>query len=328
LGLEVKEKSPLNGKKLWIYLAVLLLVFVLWGGAKLFFPKKSEEAKNPPLFPNLITGKIAEIQWQRGTEVVHLKKKSSWVIIWPISVLADSKVVEGFLQTLTTLRPERRFADSKKDLKEFGLEVPKGKILFLVEGKWTEIQLGNKNPVGNASYVKVSNLPDFFLIEDPIIKELDRDLLALRDKRVFSFDLNQVQAMEIKKDKRAYSLERDPKGWMAKDLPGKKLNQDKVETFLSDLLWLQAKGFAESGPEDLKRGFKTPQILVRLSSQGKGAKEEALILGKEEPGKGLWAKSSLHKDVIVLDPSIFKKIPDGPEEWEEKSPPQPAQKGP
>lgn len=318
----------MNGKRLWIYLPVLLIVVVLWGGTELFFPKKSEEAKTPPLFPNLISGKITEIQWQRGTEVVHLKKSPSWTIIRPISVSADSKVVEGFLQTLTALRPEQRFSESGKDLQEFGLEVPKKKILFLIGGKWAEIQLGNKNPVGNATYVKVTNSSDLFLFEDTFVKGLDLDLLTLRDKRIFSFALNQVQTMEIKKDKKTFFLERAPKGWIAKDLAGKKLNQDKLETFLSDLLWLQAKGFAESGSEDLKRGLKTPQVQVRLTSQGKGAKEEVLILGKEESGKGLWAKSSLHKDNIVLDPTIFKKIPEGPEEWEDQSPPLPAKKGP
>jgi hypothetical protein len=326
--LEVKEKGPLNLKKLWIYLAGLLVVAGLWGAIEIFFPKKSEEAKNPPLFHNLIAAKIQEIQWQRGAEVVHLKKTPSWRIIRPVSVSADSKVVDRFFQTLTTLRPERRFSESNKDLKEFGLEVPKEKILFLSAGKWAEIQLGNKNPIANAAYAKVSNSPDLFLIADPILKELDLDLMALRDKRVFSFNLNQVQILEIKRDKKAFSFERDPKGWMAKDQAGKKISQDKVETFLSELLWLQAKGFAESGSEDLKRGLKTPQVQVRLGSQGKGAKEEFLILGKEEPGKGLCAKSSLHKEVIVLDPTIFKKIPTGPEEWEDKSPPPPAKKGP
>jgi hypothetical protein len=295
---------------------------------EVFFPKKSEETKNPLLFPSLTAAKIQEIQWQRGSEVVHLKKNTSWVITRPISVSADSKVVEGFLQTLTTLRPEPGFSAPGKDLKEFGLEVPRGKILFLLQGKWVEIQMGNKNAVGNATYVKVSNSPDLFLIEDYIVKELDRDLLALRDKRVFSFDLNQVQGMEIKRDKNGFFLERDPKGWLVKGRPEKRLNKDKVETFISDLLWLQAKGFAESGSEDLKRGFKTPQVQVRLSSLGKGAKEENLTLGKEEPGKGLWARSSLHKDAIVLAPIILKKIPVDPEEWEEKNPPPPAKKGP
>ncbi|MBA4394055.1 MAG: hypothetical protein C0407_10925, partial [Desulfobacca sp.] len=165
-------------------------------------------------------------------------------------------------------------------------------------------------------------------VEDYIVKELDRDLFALRDKRVFSFDLNQVQAIEIKKDKKIFNVLRHPKGWMVKGLPEKRLNKDQVETFISDLLWLQAKGFGKSGPGDLKQGFKTSQVQVRLSSQGKGAKEEDLFLGKEEPGKGLWARSSLHQDIIMLDSTILKKIPDGPEGWEDKSPPPPAKKGP
>ncbi len=318
----------MNLKKLWIYLAVLLFVAGVWGATEIFFPKKTEEGKTPPLFPGLTAAKIEEIQWQRGTEVVHLKKKPAWMILKPISVSADSRVIEGLLQTLITLRPERRFSESRKDLKEFGLEAPKVKILFLTAGKWAEIQVGNKNAVGNATYVKVSNSPDLFLIADTIVKELDTDLLTLREKRIFSFNLNQVQAIEIKINKKGFSLERDSKGWLAKGRPGKRLNKDQVDSFLYALLGLQARGFEEPGAEDLKRGLIPPHGTLRLSSRGKESREETLILGKEAPGKGLWAKSSLHKEDLILDPSIMKKIPESPEEWEDKTPPSPAKKGP
>lgn len=318
----------MNKKKLWIYLAVLSVVCGLWGGAELFFPKKTEEEKNPPLFTKLNPSKITEIQWQRSSEVIHLKKQPTWSIIRPISVPADGKAVDRLIESLSTLRPGQRFSVGKQGLSEFGLNDPKLKILFLIDGKWIELQIGDKNTVGNAYFGKVAASPEIFLLEDYILKDLDRDLYFLRDKRVFSFDLKQIQSLEIKADKTVFVVEKDAKGWSSRDLPGKRLKADFVETFISDLLWLQAKGFGDSGNKERKAGLKTSSIQLKLISQGKEAKEETLALGKEEPGKGYWAKSPLHQDVVLIEPNIVKKIPKGPQEWEDTTPPPSEKKGP
>ncbi len=169
-------------KKFWIYLLVLLVVAGLYGVVTFFFPKENEES--PPLFQNLTADRVQEMEWQRGPDIVHLKKEAHWQIIRPISEPADSKAVERILHALITLRPERKFAESKKDLKEFGLDSPRLKILFLNQGKWSEIQVGNKTAVGNGCYVKISNSTDLFLIDENLVKELDRDLESLREKKV------------------------------------------------------------------------------------------------------------------------------------------------
>jgi hypothetical protein len=117
--LAVKEKGPVTIKKLWIYLFVLVVVAGLWAASEFIFPKKTEESKSPSLFPKLQPDKIQEIQWQRGAEIVHLKKNKSWEIIRPISAQADTLVVENILRTLSSLKPERRFPSSEQALKEF-----------------------------------------------------------------------------------------------------------------------------------------------------------------------------------------------------------------
>ncbi len=123
-------------------------------------------------------------------------------------------------------------------------------------------------------------------------------------------------------------MEKDAKGWISKDRPEKRLIKEKVDFFISDLLWFKAKGFAGQGSKDPKWGFKDPLYQVRLWSEGKDRREEVLILGAEIPQKGLSAMSTLHKEVVFLDPSILKKIPQGLEEWEDKPPPPAAKKGP
>ena len=145
-------------KKLWIYLAVLLFVAGTMGCRRVLFSLKNRKGKkSASLLPTFHADKIQEIQWQRGAEVVHLKKNKGWEIIQPLSDPADSTVVNNILRTLSSLTPEKRFSVSGQDLKEFGLDSPRVKLLFLNQGKWFEIQVGKKTPVGNDSYVRVSH---------------------------------------------------------------------------------------------------------------------------------------------------------------------------
>lgn len=171
-------------KKLWIYLAVLLFVAGLWAVSEFVIPRKTEGLKARPFFTNLQPEKIQEIQWLRGTEVVHLKKNKVWEIVQPVSAPADPAVVNNILRTLSGLTPEKRFSVSEKDWKEFGLDAPRVKVLFLNQGKWIEIQIGKKTPVGIDSYVRVSNSPDLFLLPEYLVGELDQDLSALKEKKV------------------------------------------------------------------------------------------------------------------------------------------------
>jgi hypothetical protein len=93
-------------------------------------------------------------------------------------------VVNNILRTLISLTPEREFSVKGLNLKEFGLDSPRIKFLFLTQGKWSEILVGNKTAVGKDYYVRVSNSPNLFLIQEFLIKELDQDISALREKKV------------------------------------------------------------------------------------------------------------------------------------------------
>jgi hypothetical protein len=182
--LAYKEKGPVILKKLGIYLVVLLFVAGIWAVSEFMIPRKNEGLKPVPFFTNLQADKIMEIQWQRGAEIVHLKKNKGWEIIQPVSVPADPVAVNNILRTLSTLTPEKRFSVTGQDQQEFGLDSPRVKILFLTQGKWFEIQVGKKTPVGFDSYVRVSNSPDFFLVQEVFVRELDQDLSALKEKKV------------------------------------------------------------------------------------------------------------------------------------------------
>jgi hypothetical protein len=325
--LAFKEKGPVSFRKLWIYLALLLLVAGIWGAVEFLFPPKTEKEINPVLFNNLSPDKIQEIRWQRGPEEVRLKKNKEWEILQPLSARADSWAVENLLQTLTSLKPERRLSEIQPGAEEFGLNPAKVKISFLTQRKWFEILVGNKTAVGQDYYVKVGKTPDLLLVQEFIIHDLDRDLFSLREKKVFSIPVDQIQSIEFRAGRKGFYLEKTPQGWKQKGQAKGEINKKQVDSFLNELLQLKATGFAGPGINDPKWGLKIPDYQIRLNARGPEEKKEILSLGKEDPAKGLSAMSTIHNEVIFLDPAILKNFPQDLEAWKTQTPSQTDKKG-
>jgi hypothetical protein len=315
-------------RKLWIYLAVLLFVAGIWGAGEFLFPPKTEKEKNSLLFGNLSPDKIQEIRWQRGTEAVLLKKNKEWEILKPVSARADSWTVDNLLQALTSLKPERRLSEIQPGAEEFGLNPPKVKISFFAQGKWFEILVGNKTTVGQDFYVKVSTAPDLLLVQEFIIQDLDRDLFSLREKKIFSIPVDQVQSMEFHTNQKDFYLEKTPEGWKQKGRSEGEINKKQVDSFLNEVLQFKVKGFAGPGNNKPQWGLKNPIYQIRLNPRGKEDKREILSLGKEDPKNGLCAMSTNHIEVFFLDPSILKKFPHDLEAWKTQTPSPPVKKGP
>jgi hypothetical protein len=326
--LAFKEKGPVSFRKLWIYLAVLLFVAGMWGAGEFLFPPKTEKEIKPLLFGNLSPDKIQEIRWQRGPEVVLLKKNKEWEILQPLSARADSWAVENLLLALTNLKPERRLSEIQPGAEEFGLYPPKVKISFFAQGKWSEILVGNKTAFGQDFYVKVSSIPDLLLVQEFIIQDLDRDLFSLREKKVFSIPVDQVQSMEFHTNQKDFYLEKTSEGWKQKGRSEGEMNKKQVDSFLNEVLQLKVKGFAGPGSNNPQWGLKSPNYQILLNPRGKENKREILSLGKEDPAKGLFAMSTNHNEVIFLDPAILKKLPQDLEAWKTKTPAPSDKKGP
>lgn len=318
----------MSSKKLWVYLTVLILVAGIWGAVKILFPSKTEEEKNPLLFGKLSPAVIQEIRLKRGPEQVQLKKNKEWEILQPESVRSDSWSVENLLRTLTSLKAERRFSEIKPGSEEFGLNPPRVKISFFAQGKWFEILIGNKTAVGEDFYVKVSTAPDLLLVQEFIIQDLDQDLFALRDKRIFSIPVDQIQSLEFLVKKKSYYLERTPEGWKQKDRSVGEIDKKQVDSFLNEMNQFKVKGFAGQGINNPQWGLESPSYQILLNLRGKDNKEEILSLGKEDPKSGIPARSTLHNEVVFLDPAVLKKLPRDLEAWKRQVPSPPEKKGP
>jgi len=311
----------LSRKRVWVYLAILVVVA---GGvivSEFFVPRQAKEDDTSPIF-KLTPGGIENIVWRRGEAVIELRKNKGWEMVKPLSTPADPMVVEGVLQALSDLKAERKFQSEGKDLSPYGLNPPSTRIVFTSQGKTYELLLGAKTVAGQTQYVQVSHLPDIYLVEAFTVKELDRETLALREKRVFSLAADQIEGLEIGVGEKNLLLEKTAQGWVEKGQPERRLNKNRVESLLQDLTWVKAREFLEGEREDPGWGLKEPALRIRLTGAGKEKKEEWLSIGVEAEGKGFYGRSGRYPAALIIDGEMVKKIPTDLAGWEEKLPPE------
>jgi hypothetical protein len=314
----------MNGRKLWAYLIVLLVVAGVFILSEFVFLKKTGEKENAPLI-KVAPGAIEEIRWQRGEEVIELKKNKTWEIIKPLSAVADALVVEGVLQGVSSLKADRSFQPTGGDLIQYGLNPPQTIISFSAQGQRQEIKLGAQAAVGGARYFQTAGSPTVHLAEGLSLKELDRDLPALREKKVFSLTPGQVEKVEIHNGQKNLVLEKMEKGWLDKGNPDRPLNQGKVESFINELAGVKARAFLDGEKEVPVWGLQAPALKIRVIG-GSGKIEETLKIGAEAAGKGHYARSSRFAAALIIEAGLTGKIPSDLTEWAEKTTPPGAQK--
>lgn len=304
-------------RKLWVYLMALLVVAGVFIFSEFVFLKKPGEKETGPLF-KITPGAIEEIRWQRGAEVIELKKNKTWVIVQPLQAAADPLVLQGVLQGLSNLKPDRSFQPAGGDLSEYGLNPPQTILGFSAQGRRQEIKIGAQAAVGNARYFQASGSAAVHLAESFSLKELDRDLPALREKRVFSLLPEQVEKVEIRSGQKNLEISRTEKGWIEKGAPGRPFSRNKVDSFIGELLRVQARAFLDGEKEIPSWGLQAPGLWIRLTGGG-GKIQETLIVGAEAPDSGLYARGSRYGSALIIDAGLAGKVPADPAEWEEKA---------
>ncbi|MCU0580454.1 MAG: DUF4340 domain-containing protein, partial [Desulfobacterota bacterium] len=285
----------------WVYLAVLVIVAGVFIFSEFLFLKKTGEKETARIF-EVTPGAIEEIRWQRGDEVIELKKSKTWEIIQPLQAAADPLVLAGVLQGLSNLKPDRSFQPSGRDLSEYGLNPPQRIISFSAQGRRQEVRLGAQSAVGNARYFQASGSAVVHLTEG------------------FSLLPEQVEKVEIRGGPKNLEIDKTEKGWTDKRVPGRLLSKNKVESFVGELLWVKARAFLDGEKESPSWGLQNPSLWVRLTGGG-GKIQETLIAGAEAPARGLYARSSRFAPALIIEGGLAGKVPADPAEWEEKASP-------
>lgn len=253
---------------------------------------KLESIKFFSVDPNEVEG--GEVM-AKGGVVRFGRSPHGWMIQQPIETRADRYAIQQLLveTLLATSEATVELDVTPESLSKYGLDPPQVRVaLDLRDGQRAELRVGHKNEFDGRYYAQNPVLPTLGLVDVRVLKGTEKDLYALRDKRLLTFDREQVKALAVEKEGRGlYRLEKRADGsWFTRGQAEAVADPFEVGRLLDGLRDLRAKAFVDdSGSQDPallgRYGLATPTFRAVLEL-GEGP-PSALRLGVVRDAEGV-----------------------------------------
>jgi hypothetical protein len=297
----------MSPRRLLPYLVIFLIFCGAYVGLRWHQAQQTTQKAEAAKVFHLSQPAITSLSLIRGRDTVSLTKKNKiWYVTAPISTKADQTIVDNMLTSLARLRKERDLG-VEKDLQAFGLVHPPLVVKFTAKGKASQLAIGAQAPGGENYYVLADKDPHVLLISRGSKDSLDRSLLALRDKTLFTFVSDEVKGLKVVTPKQTVNLEKlGPQHWRWVGKPNFKVRGDKVSKLVRDLQLAQAKNFIEPVPKKLQPLGLVPKRqteITVITSKG----DHSLLLGAKK-GKAVYARKATGGAVMLVAASLPAEI--------------------
>jgi hypothetical protein len=307
-------------RRILIYLSILALL-----AAYLYYfegirekARLSEEERARLLF-QVEPSKISALRLSpTGGKPLALVRDGQWRLAEPIQSPADEFILRGLLAALTGLKTERQVEAAARDLVPYGLDRPTFHLVFEAEGRWHNLRIGAKTPVGDHFYASGDEENRVVLIAASQESALNKSLADLRGKEPFTLRTEDIDRIEISRREGMLVLARiEGKGWQAARDPALKIKAAKVESLLNQLTSLRALRFAEEAEAVRARlGLNPPRFRVTLSAK---ERRETLLVGAPGSNRNIYAASDRLPGILVVDENALKRVPAGLGDLEDRA---------
>jgi hypothetical protein len=240
--------------------------------------------------------KKVEIDW-KGKSIVLAKKDDKWHVEKPIAVDAESSPVNDVLDKLAALEAKGAEVKDKEDPKAVGLDKPMAKVaITLEEGKkdaktarTLTYSFGENATEKGKLFVQLADWPRVNVLNDDLVKLLERDALAYRQRRLLDLAANDVSSIQVTRGDNVFSFERKDGAWSQVAPSSAKVDQSKVDQLAGDLARLETTEFVADAPmpEELDKtyGLAKPAATVVLRFADEKKPGQVLTIGKQRPQK-------------------------------------------
>lgn len=295
----------------WRTTAIYFLVLLLVGGVYLVMSARQKETarkeKESRRVFSFDAGAVKEIEIKSGENgPVLLEKGDKWRISQPIVSDVDRTAFAGFFSALRDVEQVRSIGKASDNLAAFGLDKPSLLVRLRAGSDWIELQVGGKNPDESARYARAGEDGAVFMISSATYDDLHKSLKDLRRKELFSWQPDQVKAVDVKwQSGDQFRLERQEgnKGWKSATQPDMEISARKVRDLLDDLHWLRAVDFA---PKDAMPSLARVEARFELKD---GTTSELRVGSIDETKKQAVAVSSEIEGPVLLVSSTISSIP-------------------
>jgi hypothetical protein len=300
---------------IYLILAVLLLAFYFYETRE-EEKKKSAEEETKALFP-VKPDDVTSLVLKSGDQEIRFEKRGgTWEILHPVRTGVDSFALSRLLNRLTGLKSLRLITESPKDLSEFGLHQPEVTMTFRAGDQENTLLIGYISPIEKGYYVAKGGDGKVYFISGDEKKALDRPLLELRDKKLFTLKTDLVRRVIIERKGERWVLDKKEGKWIFEGHEDLKIDPEKVEVFVRPTLWAEAQSFEKEDAADLKSyGLDAPQARVSLSDE---ERTEEISYGNAAPPDRLFAMVKGKPQVVTVRKRLLDDLPQTKEDLAEK----------
>ncbi len=189
-------------KKLLIAAIVLAaLSGVLWWSNKHpdWGKEKTAESETPVLvnIPDTAIEGI-DIQKKDGAKVSLERKSGKWAITAPAAYPADQDALSSIVSSLAPANADSVIEAKPGDVGKYGLTNPTLIVTVHEKGGRTEqLLIGDDVPANSLVYVRVGGNPKVYAAASSLKTSFDKGVNDLRDKRLLTFDQNQLTRIDL-----------------------------------------------------------------------------------------------------------------------------------
>ncbi len=256
--------QPRNALLLFV-LAVALGAFVYLYEIKGEAGREAAEGESRRMFPGVEADAIGFVAFRtQGDHAFEAAREGEgWLIQSPVAFPGDDVNLDAIASTLANLKTDATVEDPAAP-EIYGLGEAARWVRFRVGSETHGLGIGADTPVGGDVYVAregadgaIHTVPAFR------VSAFDRDLTALRDRRVLDFDRTRVVRIVVGWEQGNVTLERGEDGWVItqpSEAAGK-ADESTVDGLLSDVAFLRAEGFVDEAVQAVEQA---PFVTLRL----------------------------------------------------------------
>lgn len=150
--------------------------------------------------------------------------------------------------------------------------------------------LGKANEETKKVAVQLAGYPSVALVDEAVVKLVDRPALAYRGRRLFDTAQADLASLAVRKEGQpAFTLAKKDGTWSITQPVATEADATKASQLVGDLSRLEAVEYVDDAPTpadlDAKYGLAKPRLAAVLGFTGTGAKERTLEIGKNPEGK-------------------------------------------
>ena len=267
------DESP-TGNAVYAMLAGDPRVFTIASFNKSSIDKSLAELRDKRLLP-LNVDQVSRIELIQKNQTIEFgRDKDNWQILRPTPARADGNQISQLLQKLTDAKMELSEANANLNIKDaekaFATGTPIATIRITNPAGTQQLQVRKGK---DADYAQSSVVSGVHKVNTDLAEWLGKGVEDFRNKKIFDFAFDDPEKIEIHSGAKTASLARNGADWSSN---GKKMDGDSVQSLVSNLRFVAADKFVDSG-------FANPTIEATVTSEG-GKRTEKVSIAKSSDG--------------------------------------------